>query len=109
MRTSCVAAAAALLLTPLAAARVETARLAVVSTQPLVVRGTGFAPGEVVVVKVEGLRRLRSLLRRASALGTFRVTLGGTSRRGCRPVVVRATGSGGSRATLRWLPPCGGP
>jgi hypothetical protein len=107
MRTLCIAALA-FALTPLAGAEREVARLSVVSENPLVVRGTGFAPKEVVLVKADGARS-RTILRRASKAGAFRVGLGRTKRRACAVIVVRAIGSQGSRATLRWAPACVGP
>jgi hypothetical protein len=99
--TSALAAAA------IAAAR-PTIRLA--DDHPVVVAGTGFKARERVLVRLT-IHGKSTYARRITAgtRGGFRVTFAGQSVPDCGGYVVAASGSRGSRASLRELipPPCG--
>jgi hypothetical protein len=71
--------------------------LALVGTEPIVVRGTHFAPNERIRLLVTGAS-LKSLTVRASRRGSFSAPL----RVGydpCRGLMVQALGGAGSRAS----------
>jgi hypothetical protein len=76
-------------------------RLQEVSTDPLVVRGTGFQRAERVKVRLtigdESYRRLV----RAGRAGTFRATFTSATVGRCSTFMILARGNEGSRATLR--------
>ena len=77
----------------------ETSRsrpqLVPVQHQPLVVKGTGFQPGEKVTLSAKGLRSSRATAT-ADDAGEFEATLHGL--KSCDSVNVFAVGSSGSRA-----------
>jgi hypothetical protein len=66
-----------------------------VQQQPLVVRGTGFRPGEKVTLAAKGLQSSHATAR-ADGSGEFEATLRGLKN--CDSVTVTAFGSKGSRA-----------
>jgi hypothetical protein len=68
--------------------------LAPVQQQPLVVKGTGFQPGEKVELTAKGLHSSHATAR-ANAAGEFEATLHGL--KSCDSVNVFAVGSSGSR------------
>jgi hypothetical protein len=72
-----------------------TPTLAPVQQQPLVVKGTGFRPGEKVVLAAKGLRSSHATAR-ADEGGAFEATFRGLKN--CDSVTVVAVGSKGSRA-----------
>jgi hypothetical protein len=72
-------------------------RIAPVQQQPLVVKGTGFHPGEHVQLAAKGLRSDRAAAR-ADGSGEFEATFHGL--KSCDSVTVVAVGSQGSRAEL---------
>jgi hypothetical protein len=72
-----------------------------VSLDPLVVRGAHFAPGERVSVKLYGLLRATRTAR-ADGTGVFRVVFSPIRYGRCAVSQVRATGSRGSKAMLRF-------
>ena len=83
-----------------------TARLELVTQAPFTVRGTGFARGESVRVRLllpkqEIVRRVR-----ASRRGRFSVRFAGATPDRCAGYAIVATGSGGSIARLRRQPRC---
>ena len=83
------------------------AELAIVSTDPLVVRGKGFLPGERVKLLVTaGGRAARTGAARASGVGRFTARLDATSSPS-RAIVVQAIGARGSRATADVSAPTG--
>jgi hypothetical protein len=79
-----------------------TLRLA--DVQPLVVAGMSFRPRELVRVQAIGTFGTRAKSVRATALGRFVVRFAGLSGDPCKLRFVKATGTDGSRTTLR-LPP----
>jgi hypothetical protein len=83
------------------------AELAIVSTDPLVVRGKGFLPGERVKLLVTaGARAARTGAARASGVGRFTARLD-ASLSPSRAIVVQAIGVRGSRATVDVSAPTG--
>lgn len=92
---------------PRAREQARAPSLAVVSQQPLVVRGVGFRAGERVKLLVTvGGRAAPTGAARASASGRFTARLGS----GVGPadaVVVQAIGAGGSRAMVDVAVPTG--
>jgi hypothetical protein len=83
------------------------AQLFIVSTDPLVVRGVRFAPGERVKLLVAvGGRSVRTSAVRASRAGRFRVLLQ-ASAVASEAVVVQAIGARGSRASADVAAPTG--
>jgi hypothetical protein len=78
--------------TDTAAAR---AQLSPVQQQPLVVKGTGFRPGEKVTLSAKGLHSSHATAR-ADDSGEFQATFHGLKN--CDSVTVTAVGSNGSRA-----------
>jgi hypothetical protein len=66
-----------------------------VQQQPLVVKGTGFQPGEKVALAAKGLQSSRATAR-ADGSGEFESTFHGLKN--CDSVTVVAVGSKGSRA-----------
>jgi len=71
------------------------AQIGPVRQQPLVVKGTGFHPGEKVVLTAKGLQSGRATAR-ADGSGEFEATFHGLKK--CDSVNVVAVGSEGSRA-----------
>jgi hypothetical protein len=96
--------ALALVLVPAGAARNQRApTLRVVDLAPLTVRGTGFVPAEKVRLALRP-GRPRAVVRTVSAgpSGSFRAGFGLAAVEPCRgAVVITATGSRGSRASVR--------
>jgi hypothetical protein len=84
-----------------------TPKLRLVGTQPLVVRGEAFRPGERVALTALTPTGSPSAVVRASSTGRFKASFRFVGRPCGTAVGVRALGSLGSRATLR-LPsaPC---
>ena len=84
-----------------------TPKLRLVGTQPLVIRGESFEPGERVLLTALTPSRSPRVRIRASSTGRFKVSFDSVVRPCGSSVAVRALGSLGSRATLR-LPgvPC---
>jgi hypothetical protein len=79
--------------------------LALVRTNPLQVRASGFHSGESVrlTVRARGVAHANAT---ADRDGRFNTTISGATVSRCGPLTVRATGSGGSRAALRRSPRC---
>jgi hypothetical protein len=71
------------------------AQISPVEQRPLVVRGTGFQPGETVTLAAKGLRSSHASAT-ADDSGQFEATLHGLKN--CDSVTVTAAGSKGSRA-----------
>jgi hypothetical protein len=68
-----------------------------VQQRPLIVKGTGFRPGEEVELAAKGLRSSHATAR-ADGSGEFGATFHGL--KSCDSVTVVAVGSEGSRAEL---------
>jgi hypothetical protein len=71
------------------------AQISVQQQQPLVVKGTGFQPGEKVTLAAKGLRSSHATAT-ADDAGQFEATFHGLKN--CDSVTVTAAGSKGSRA-----------
>jgi hypothetical protein len=81
--------------------------LRVVDERPLVVRGYGFRPRERVAVAAQASAGQQRVVVRASTLGRLAVTFRLPVLPCTGTLVLRAVGSGGSRAALRVpVPPC---
>jgi hypothetical protein len=93
-------AAATLAGTASAGATLKT-RVWLVSADPVSVMGSGFAPGESVLVKVTAgkveLRRSKS----ATATGRFSMRWNGSLAGGCRTITITARGTSGRAALWR--------
>jgi hypothetical protein len=101
MRGLALALFAVALAAPAAGAGVARPTLALAGTQPLLVRGTHFAPNERIRLLVSGAK-LKTLTVRASARGSFSLPLfAGYDR--CHGLFVQALGAAGSRASTSVL------
>ncbi len=94
-------------LAAIAPAIAGTARLEVSARAPLTVHGVGFAPGERVTIVAQAAGQYVKVVT-ASEDGTFTVRFD-VSLGVCPAYVVRATGSRGSRASLRSVRECAHP
>jgi hypothetical protein len=74
------------------------ARIYLVGTSPMSVRGAGFRNGERVRVTAKGSRTSATRTARAGATGAFLVRLGAMN--GCDSVTISAIGDKGSRTSL---------
>lgn len=108
MRRASLLLAAALLLLALvpAGAAVDTtasgkARLRLLDSTPVKIRGTGFAAGERVVVRVIGLAGLTRKRTIAGAKGGWTLTFPNLAYDRCGGLIVNAVGNEGSRAGLK--------
>jgi hypothetical protein len=104
MRLLVIAALVVALVPGATAGRRPDAALRIVDWTPLTVRGTGFAAGEQVRLTLRtGRPRTVSRTTRAGRSGTFRAAFGLlVALDPCRgTLVVTATGSRGSRATVK--------
>jgi hypothetical protein len=88
------------------AASAAPARLSVISRDTFAVRGTGFQPGEhvLVVVVANGDRASKRLI--AGIRGGFVTRFPSVQLGACPAYTVRATGAAGSRAVLKVMPEC---
>jgi hypothetical protein len=91
----------------IAAAVAGTARLQVMARAPFTVHGAGFAPGEHVTIVAQVVGRHVKVVT-AGLDGTFTVRFD-VSLGVCPEYVVSATGSRGSRASLRLVRECAYP
>ena len=76
-------------------------RLALVDDEPLVVRGAAFAPGERVTVTALTFLGPKRVVTKAGTGGAFRASVRLIGQPCGRAFAILATGSSGSRATLR--------
>ena len=109
MRYSIYLAIAAAALAGTAAAPASPAtspHVAVVDLSPFTIRATHFKPHERVRIVVSAPKTLAPRAVTATATGTFSVRYAEISLGACAAYTVRATGSLGSRATLRVMPEC---
>lgn len=111
MRRALLLLAAALItlaLVPASAAVGPTAngkaRLRLLGPAPVTVRGTGFAAGERVIVRVVGLGGMTRRSVTAGPRGGWTTTFRNRSYDRCGGLIIGAVGNRGSRAGLR-LPP----
>jgi hypothetical protein len=80
-------------------------QVVVPDTSPFMVRGTGFHPGErVTLVVTAGSRVTRTIT--AGVRGGFTLRMTSVNLGSCAGYSVRATGSMGSRASMRIIPEC---
>ena len=77
-------------------------RIRVADRNPLVIRGSGFAPGERIRVTVSGPRRLAKTVT-AARTGAFLVSwvLAAGEKESCAALAVRAVGTRGSVAAVK--------
>lgn len=111
MRRACPLIAAALVLLALVPAGTATdsitagkARLRLLDSAPVTVRGIGFAAGERVVVSVTSTGGMTRKSVTAGPRGGWTTTFRNRAFDRCRGLIVGAVGNRGSRAGLR-LPP----
>jgi len=103
-----VSIGATLALAVLVAAPVDAARrpaIALVATNPVQVRASGFHSGESVRLTVRA-DTVRHATATAGRDGRFRASVRGATVSSCRSLVISAAGSDGSRAVLRRTPQC---
>ena len=81
------------------------AHLAVPTTNPFTVRGSGFRAGERVALVVRAHNRLAKTVT-AGSRGRFRARMPRVRLGTCGAFIVRASGSMGGRAVLRVMPEC---
>lgn len=108
MRRGLLLLAAALLLLALipAGAAIDTtangkAKLRLLDPAPVKVRGTGFAAGERVLVRVVGLAGLTRKRATAGSRGGWTLTFPNHAYDRCGGLIVSAVGNHGSRAALK--------
>jgi hypothetical protein len=89
-----------------AASTATGARLAVTDRAPFTVHGLGFAPRERVRVVVMATGDGSTKWATSGPAGGLVVRFPGVKLGSCPAYVVRAIGSKGSRATLRFMPEC---
>lgn len=77
-----------------------SAKLRFVGTAPLKVKGTGFVPGERVVVRVKGMAGVSRKRTTAGRTGSWVLSFSRPADR-CDVLVVTALGTRGSRAGLK--------
>ncbi len=94
-------------LAAIAAAEAGTARLQVTARSPFTVHGVGFAPGERVTIVAQAAGRHVKVVT-AGEDGTFTIRFD-VSLGICPVYIVSATGSRGSRASLRLVRECAYP
>jgi len=94
-------------LVAIAAAWAGTARLEVTVQAPFTVHGVGFAPGERVTIVAQAAGRHVKVVT-AGEDGTFTVRFD-VSLGVCPAFIVRATGSRGSRASVKFIRECAYP
>jgi hypothetical protein len=80
--------------------------LKLITTRPVQVRGTSFAPRETVRVTVRAGNGVTRAATATDQRGDFAATVRGAVVSRCASLVITATGSGGSRAVLRRFPQC---
>jgi hypothetical protein len=107
MRFTLVFGVVVLVLVAIAPAVAGTATLQVTTRAPFTVHGVGFAPGERVTVVARAAGRHVKVVT-AGEDGTFTVRFD-VSLGVCPAYIVSATGSRGSRATLRFVRECAYP
>jgi hypothetical protein len=80
-------------------------QVAVLDTSPFMVRGTGFHPGERVTLAITTRARVtRTVI--AGPRGGFTLRMTSINLGACAGYAVRATGSMGSRTSMRIIPEC---
>ena len=88
-----------------AVAATSRARLAVITTSPVSVQGTGFRAGERVTVTLRARDTSRKAVT-ANAQGRFSVRFAGVSIQPCEGYFIRAKGMRGSLAVFKVMPAC---
>jgi hypothetical protein len=87
------------------ASSTRKAHIAVRSTSPVSIQGTGFKARERVVVTVMA-KSTRTKAVRATTGGAFAVTFPSVSIGYCQEYAIRAKGNRGSTAIIRVIPEC---
>ena len=105
MKIAAVLAPLATIVSGSAVAATTRARVAVASTAPVIITGTGFRSGERVTVTLTTTGAHRKVVR-ATAKGAFTTKFAGVSIGYCEAYFVRAKGSRGSLAVLKHIPEC---
>src|SRR4051794_12773726 len=105
MKFAAILAVAATILSGTAVAAVTRARVAVSSTAPATVVGTGFQSGERVAVTFVAREMYRKVVT-ANATGSFTVKFRAATIRRCESYFVRAKGNRGSLAIVKVMPEC---
>jgi hypothetical protein len=95
----------AALVSSTAVAATTRAKVAVVSTSPMKIGGTGFRSRERVTVTLVTTGPYRKAVR-ATANGAFTATFAGVSIGYCQGYFVRAKGNRGSLAVIKLIPEC---
>ncbi len=107
MRLTLVFGVVVVVLVAISGAVAGTARLQVTEQAPFTVHGMGFAPGERVTIVAQAAGRHVKVVT-ASDDGTFTVRFD-VSLGVCPTYIVRATGSRGSHASVRFVRECADP
>jgi len=108
MRLALALSLLAMLLPVAAAGSTNKARVGFVTVSPVSVRGTGFKPGERVMVTVSATVTRKKAVN-ANARGAFRATFSHFWIVRCQAYTVAAKGNRGSTASLRVIPECAPP
>jgi hypothetical protein len=105
VRAAFIAAVIALCVAGLASASGNQPVLKLLSSRPVTVRGQHFQAGERVRLVLLGEQQ--DMVRvRATTAGSFQGVFAGTAEKRCTGFAVRAVGSLGSRALVRFNPEC---
>ena len=105
MKIAAVLAVLVTLVSATVAAAKTRPRVAVISTAPVTVSGSGFRSRERVTVTLMTTGTTRKLVR-ASARGAFTAKFAGVTIGYCEGYFIRAKGSRGSLAVLKLTPEC---
>jgi hypothetical protein len=105
MRFAAILAVVATIASGTAAAATTRARVAVTSTEPMTVVGSGFRSHERVTVTLM-TKDLRRKVVTAGAKGAFTAKFAGATIGYCESYFVRAKGNRGSLAILKVIPEC---
>ena len=106
----CLTAAVAATCVVASADAASTPRLRIATTQPLVVLGSAFDPGERVTLTAATLLGPRNIVTKATRSGAFRATFRLYDQPCGKAFLIVAHGTTGNRATLRLVgAPCSPP
>jgi hypothetical protein len=105
MKIAAILALLAALVSSTAVAATTQAKVAVVSTSPMKIGGTGFRSRERVTVTLVTTGPYRKVVT-ATAKGAFTATFTGVSIGYCQGYFVRAKGNRGSLAVIKLIPEC---
>jgi hypothetical protein len=105
MKIAAILAVLAAVVSSTAVAATTRAKVAVVSTTPMKIGGTGFRSRERVTVTLTTTGVYRKVVR-ATARGAFSARFAGVSIGYCEGYSVRAKGNRGSVAVIKLIPEC---